>query len=155
MSTRCLIGIEYDDKTIRYIYCHCDGYIEGVGKTLKKHYTDIDTIHKLLDLGNISSLGEIPEAGSRVECDLAFRRYMENQTEANKKLMEEAWKALHTCCDVYGGEDEVACCVANRAEYLNIQSDAEYRYLFAKNKWLVQRHSSNSFRPYNIKDQEN
>jgi hypothetical protein len=40
------------------IYCHWDGYPEGVGKTLKEHYTDPAKIAALIALGDISSLGE-------------------------------------------------------------------------------------------------
>lgn len=61
MSTRCLIGRQYKDKTIRYIYCHCDGYIDGVGTVLKKFYSDEETIDKLLDLGDLSAIGTVPE----------------------------------------------------------------------------------------------
>lgn len=57
MSTRCRIGLEKADKTIKSIYCHFDGYPEGVGKTLKEHYNDPAKIEKLLELGDISSLG--------------------------------------------------------------------------------------------------
>lgn len=43
----------------RGIYCHCDGYVKGgVGETLFRHYTDSEKIAQLLDLGDISSLGE-------------------------------------------------------------------------------------------------
>lgn len=58
MSTRSRIGIENEDGTIRSIYCHFDGYPEGVGKELMEHYTDPKKINELLDLGDISSLGE-------------------------------------------------------------------------------------------------
>lgn len=57
MSTRCRIGLEKADKTIKSIYCHFDGYPEGVGKTLKEHYNNPADIEKLLELGDISSLG--------------------------------------------------------------------------------------------------
>lgn len=57
MSTRSRIAIEEDDGSIRSIYCHFDGYPEGVGAILKKHYTDPQKIEKLLELGDLSALG--------------------------------------------------------------------------------------------------
>ena len=58
MATRSTIGIKRDDGTINFIYCHWDGYLEGVGKTLKDNYTDEQKIHQLISLGSISSLGD-------------------------------------------------------------------------------------------------
>ena len=61
MSTSSWIGFRNKDKTIRFIYCHHDGYIKnGVGETLVKHYSDPETINKLLDLGDLSALGTEP-----------------------------------------------------------------------------------------------
>ena len=58
MSTRSLIGMEQSDGTIRYVYCHFDGYPEYVGRVLQKHYTDTTKLTKLLELGDLSVLGE-------------------------------------------------------------------------------------------------
>lgn len=52
MSTRCMIGLEMPDKTIKAIYCHYDGYPEGVGKTLQEHYADPDKVAKLMEMGD-------------------------------------------------------------------------------------------------------
>ena len=57
MSTRSRIAIENQDGTVQSIYCHFDGYIDGVGKTLFNHY-DREKLEKLIELGDISSLGE-------------------------------------------------------------------------------------------------
>lgn len=56
MSTRSRIAIEIGDK-VKSIYCHSDGYPEGVGAILKKHYTDPEKIEKLMELGDLSRLG--------------------------------------------------------------------------------------------------
>jgi hypothetical protein len=39
MSTRSRIAIENQNGSVTSIYCHFDGYISGVGKTLKECYT--------------------------------------------------------------------------------------------------------------------
>jgi hypothetical protein len=64
MSTQSFIGIELKDGTIKSIYCHSDGYLEGVGMTLFEHFQDSRKIKKMIKLGGLSSLGahvEIPQ----------------------------------------------------------------------------------------------
>jgi hypothetical protein len=57
MSTRSRIAIENESGIVNSIYCHFDGYIDGVGKRLFNHY-DKEKLQKLIELGDISSLGE-------------------------------------------------------------------------------------------------
>ena len=57
MATRSRIAIENQDGTVTSIYCHFDGYLRGVGKTLFEHY-DREKTEKLIELGDISVLGE-------------------------------------------------------------------------------------------------
>lgn len=57
MSTNA--GIHYVKGNKLYsIYNHYDGYLEGVGKTLHEHYQDGKKVQKLINLGDISVLGE-------------------------------------------------------------------------------------------------
>lgn len=58
MATRSNIGIENDDGTVDYIYCHWDGYPTHVGAILLAFYSDPKVLRKLIDLGNLSSLRE-------------------------------------------------------------------------------------------------
>ena len=58
MATRSTIAIKNSDNTISLIYSHWDGYLEGVGKILKEHYSDENKIRQLLKEGDISSLDE-------------------------------------------------------------------------------------------------
>jgi hypothetical protein len=57
MATRSRIAIENQDGTVTAIYCHWDGYVNGVGKTLFENY-DREKLEQLIELGDISSLGE-------------------------------------------------------------------------------------------------
>jgi hypothetical protein len=63
-----MIGIEVVGK-IRAIYCHFDGYLDGVGKMLYNHYTTEEKVHQLMDLGNLSSLDK--EIGTKHNFDAA------------------------------------------------------------------------------------
>lgn len=60
MSTRSRIGMEFTDKggthMVKSIYCHFDGYPEGVGQTLMNHFQDREKVERLIELGDISYL---------------------------------------------------------------------------------------------------
>ncbi len=56
MSTRSAIIMKCKDGTYRGIYCHFDGYPEGVGQTLHEHYKSYNKVSALIELGDISSL---------------------------------------------------------------------------------------------------
>jgi len=58
MATRSRIGIQNPDGSVSSIYCHWDGYPEGVGATLKEHYSNRQKLKMLINLGDISKLEE-------------------------------------------------------------------------------------------------
>lgn len=61
MATRSTIAIQENDLTIRAIYCHWDGYPEGVGATLAEYYNSKEQAEALIALGGFSSLMETLE----------------------------------------------------------------------------------------------
>jgi len=132
MSTRCRIGIKNKDNTITSIYCHHDGYPDCVGDTLVNHYTNEDKIRKLMELGDMSSLGNEPIDNPNAWetpglCDDWFGKY----------------KELHPddMCDTYKsrGEDVPASIDNNLKEYQERTEDSwgEYGYIFQDNDWYV------------------
>lgn len=60
MSTRSRISIINSDGKVRSIYCHHDGYLDYNGKKLVDFYDNEKVINELLDLGDLSSLGNNP-----------------------------------------------------------------------------------------------
>ena len=60
MSTRSRIAIENQDGTVISVYCHFDGYVKGVGKTLFENYNR-ETTEQLVELGDLSQLNESTE----------------------------------------------------------------------------------------------
>ncbi len=58
MATRSIIGIVNEDKSITGIYVHFDGYPEHNGKILLNHYNNDDIVNGLMNLGDLSILGE-------------------------------------------------------------------------------------------------
>jgi hypothetical protein len=57
MSTNSYISIELRSGEVNTIYCHSDGYLEGVGMTLFEHFQDAKKVKKMIKLGSLSSLG--------------------------------------------------------------------------------------------------
>jgi len=60
MSTRSRIAIEKENGYVDSIYCHFDGYVSGVGKTLFTNY-DRKKLNELIQLGDISALEKSTE----------------------------------------------------------------------------------------------
>ena len=59
MPTRSTIAIEFEDGTIKSVYCHNDGYREGVGYNLEKRFpngTDPNIIEEFIDEGDRSTM---------------------------------------------------------------------------------------------------
>jgi hypothetical protein len=57
MGTRSNIAVQRADGSWARIYCHWDGYLEGVGRTLFDHYTSQTQAEALVAPGDLSSLG--------------------------------------------------------------------------------------------------
>jgi hypothetical protein len=113
MSHRCCIGIVQADESIRAIYCNNAGYLDGVGKILHTHYTNKAQTKrkKLIQLGDISSLGISPATGDTV----AYRR---DRQEKNTRAIS------YFSFQEYVKETETG-------------HGFEYWYLWSNNEWLV------------------
>ena len=57
MATRSTISVVNDNGSVLSIYCHWDGYLSNNGRILYNHYTDLESVTKLVRAGAISSLG--------------------------------------------------------------------------------------------------
>jgi hypothetical protein len=66
MGTRSSIAIRRDSGLVESIYCHWDGYVDGVGKTLHLYYSADSLANQLISLGDISSLGAAISPGEGV-----------------------------------------------------------------------------------------
>lgn len=127
MGTRCYIGKLEKDGGVRAIYCHYDGYVDGVGKTLKDFY-DSGNIDQLLELGDLSSLGNNP---------ISSPRLWSHSAESMRDLLSGEF------CMAYkdrGEEDVDAKIFENVDDYKKVFSDnigIEYLYLLEGNDWFV------------------
>jgi hypothetical protein len=106
MATRSHIGKQLEDGSIKYIYCHWNGYPDHNGRILKEHYTDEAKIDALLELGSLSILGE--EIGEQQDFDnrnthnskwcLAYGRDRgENDIEVKttESISDMIWQSYH------------------------------------------------------------
>lgn len=57
MGTRSTIALEFADGSVGQVYCHWDGYLSYNGKILFENYQDPFKLQKLIDHGDLSSLG--------------------------------------------------------------------------------------------------
>ena len=119
MATRSTIGMVLGDGSIKAIYCHWDGYPAYNGKLLDKHYTSRRKIHKLLAMGDMSSLKK----------NIGYKHdfgYFSNTFQA---------------CTFYGRDRGDMNCQAMRFNSIRswqgyyLRSGCEYFYLFDKGVW--------------------
>ncbi len=119
MATRSHIGKKQSDGTIKYIYCHWDGYPEYNGEILKNHYTDEAKIDALLELGDLSILGE----------EIGEEQDFERRDTHNPK-----W------CLVYGrdrGDDNIE---ARTVKSVKNMIDQAFHYVWDNGKWHCYNH---------------
>lgn len=120
MATRSMIGIQQEDGKVRAIYCHYDGYPEGVGQTLADYYQTTDKVEALLNLGDLSVLSN--EIGEKQDFD-------------NRETRNENW------CLAYGRDRGEANTEAKDFNYVGAyleyarNSCAEFAYIFTTNGW--------------------
>lgn len=129
MSTRSNIGIIEKDGSVKMIYCHFDGYLEGVGITLLGHFEE-QKVRDLLELGDLSSLDETPEKS----CAYHRNRGEELQKAKVYPSIIEAQKDME--------------------EYLYLWSVDESCWLFANDKISLLKHLDPFANYINYVDQE-
>ena len=105
MSTRSRIGIKLEDGMVKSVYCHFDGYLEGVGHTLISHYNDEKKDKKLIAMGDMSSLAESIEKSvfykrDRGETGVSAQKHSMNEfpdcgQEFEYLFTDGKWKARH------------------------------------------------------------
>ena len=124
MATRCRIGMELEDGTIKHSYCHWDGYPTGVGKTLVEHYNDIEKVKELLSFGDMSYLtSEIHPSGDTH----SFSNPEENVTVFYKRDRNEPETE-----SVVTSMDELFSVQYNFLDYVYLFRDGNWYYTYAR-----------------------
>jgi hypothetical protein len=139
MATRSAIGFVEHDGSVHAIYCHWDGYLEGVGDTLLKHYNDTYKVLDLLELGDISSLGE--ELG--VKHPFSF-----HTTNLSSQAYDDAYGKMTTAYGRDRGEKCPAKDFHDVVAFRDHYSDCDYFYLYDGKEWsYVDRKMLYNFKP--------
>lgn len=120
MSTNCTISIKNKDTDkFNTIYCHWDGYQNGVGRMLQEHYTDYSKVMKLISLGNIS--------------------FLEKNIEPNDPKKHSYITPEDGCTVFYSrdrGEDLKLYSFSSMNEIL-IDFKLKFNYVFIVDKWFM------------------
>lgn len=127
MGTRSYIIKQKPESSLwRAIHCHWDGYPSNNGRLLATYYTDPNKVERLIDLGDISSLGA--DIGEAHNFDEPMRTpEMESWTTAYHRDRRESW-------------EDTAPVEAESVEVLvrlGVRAGAEWVYLFADGLWYV------------------
>lgn len=120
MATRSNIGMMLPDGKMKFVYCHYDGYTEGVGATLLESYSTPELVSELLSFGDMSFLAsEIHPSSDTHSFDTPERNVTvfynrdrgESENDARFATIEE-WHKEHSSC-------------------------IDYLYLFSAGRWFV------------------
>ena len=119
MSTHSYIGIVKPTGEIESIYCNFDGYLEHVGLTLLKHYSNVEKVQELISLGDMSSLADNVSPGENIKHSFS--------------------KPAKNVCVFYGrdnGEDNVSATVLANVEEWEKKHIEAFSYLFRDGQWF-------------------
>jgi hypothetical protein len=135
MATRSTIALEFADGTVQQVYSHWDGYLAHNGQLLQKHYSDPFVLRELIDLGDVSSLGEI--VGEKH----AFSRL---DTAMDAELYEQLYGKMTTFYGRDRGETGTgAKQFKDYADYIERHQYEEYEYILRRDGvWYVKCHSA-------------
>ena len=121
MSTRSNIALVKKGGAVEAVYCHHDGYPEGIGQTLAKCYGEEEEVAAMLDLGDMSILADTLET-----CVFYHRDFGGEKTAENTRAVRYA---------------SLAECVAAQDGGVSI----EWLYLFADDCWWVRAWQGEGF----------
>ena len=113
MATRSYIGVRNTDASVDYIYCHFDGYPEHNGAILREHYSNINRVNELLNLGDLSVLG----------------KFIGEKMDFNKRVQDT--------CLAYGRDRGESNVDKKNSEYDKLITDqsVDYVYIFDSDYW--------------------
>lgn len=114
MSTRSSIAVQKADGKVEAVYCHFDGYLDGVGETLVLNFDSQELAEGLVSLGGLSTV-----AGAKDLNDVeAYAR------DRGERFEDNAPEVFTDLADY-------------RARVGTLIGDNGYRYIFTKGEWAV------------------
>jgi hypothetical protein len=126
MGTRSAIGIKHGD-VIKAVYCHYDGYLEYVGRTLLLYYQDSIKVNRLIAMGDMSCLGAA--IGNKHSFD-SRSNYLDNG------IAEQCTFYQRDC----GEENAGFRTFQSEQEFVDeFEAGEEFYYLYDRGTWLYSR----------------
>ena len=122
MATRAIIA-KLDNKGVKAIYNHSDGYLEHAGRILNEHYKDESKVDELLAHGDVSIIDE--NIGVKIDFNDYKTRYANKQCKFYMRDRGEKYKHAEQLKD----ENELI-------EFSN-NCDVDFIYMFAYGYWYV------------------
>jgi len=133
MATRSTIAYK-TTRGITAIYSHWDGYPEGVGRILHENYQAAYKIGKLVQMGDVSSLGA--EIGKKQDFD-------------DRSTQRDDWTLFYTRDR---GEDAPCKEFETIQEWMDHYDWSDYYYLWNGKEWLVSKAGETDENDYPIFD---
>lgn len=112
MSTHSSVAVVHEDGTVTAIYCHFDGYVDGVGKELVETYNDLEKAKALVAKGDYSSI-----------CTSKYNPKPETFVDEGESF-EEVKPRLYQSFNEYRTK-------------LHDDIDESYNYVFREGRWMV------------------
>ena len=129
MGTRCVIALEKADASVDAVYCAMDGYPEGVGATLHRHYQSRNNVAKLMELRALNSLGATPEEPIN---------YWDTGTPTGDP--DRTFKMLQEHCVIHPNRpdlwEELQCSSTVQLEQMLRNSQFRHAYLWSGDHWM-------------------
>ena len=122
MATRAIIA-KLDNKGVKAIYNHSDGYLEHAGRILAEHYRDESKVDELIAQGDVSIIDE--NIGVKIDFNDYKTRYANKQCKFYMRDRGEKYKHAEQLKD----ETELI-------EFSN-NCDVDFIYMFAYGYWYV------------------
>ena len=122
MATRAIIA-KLDDKGVKAIYNHSDGYLEHAGRILAEHYKDENKVDELLAHGDVSIIDE--NIGVKIDFNDYKTRYANKQCKFYMRDRGEKYKQAEQFYD------------ENVLIKYGYNCDVDFIYMFAYGYWYV------------------
>ena len=122
MATRAIIA-KLDDKGVKAIYNHSDGYLEHAGRILAEHYRDESKVDELIAQGDVSIIDE--NIGVKIDFNDYKTRYANKQCKFYMRDRGEKYKHAEQLKD------------ENELIEFSKGCDVDFVYMFAYGYWYV------------------
>lgn len=141
MSTRSRIAMLANDNKVVSIYCHFDGYPDGVGKYLLNFHNTEEKVSMLISLGDLSCLHEHLEPIEEAEVAYFWGKGTPPTVKKEEHSFENPQKNV-TIAYHRDRQEDFGQHIHESLEEYNKNGDFQaYNYLWKDNKWFIKHNA--------------